>query len=165
MIKYMSISFLVLVSFVYIKLKQDNYIKDIKVENKNNIENASTNQSCNGKYNILTKEEEAVIKYGKTEKPFTGSLLYNKEKGYYLCKQCNALLFESDAKFDSKTGWPSFDKAVANAIEYVKDGTRTEVKCRKCGAHLGHVFYGEGFTEKNARYCVNSISLKFESKK
>ncbi len=115
----------------------------------------------NIKYNQLTLEEQHVILEGGTETPFTGSLLNNKEDGTYICKRCNAQLFDSSAKFDSKSGWPSFDESIEWAIEYKNDGDRTEIRCANCGGHLGHVFYNEGFTDKNARYCVNSLSLNF----
>lgn len=159
--------FLMLAIFIYIKFRQE---KSVKMNNKYNINNSVENSylSAEGsnQFNSLTKEEESVIKHGATEKPFTGSLLYNKDKGYYLCKQCNAPLFISDYKFDSRSGWPSFDESVENSIEYIKDkdGLRIEVRCKNCGGHLGHVFYGEGFTDKNTRYCINSLSLKFEGK-
>jgi peptide methionine sulfoxide reductase msrA/msrB len=115
------------------------------------------------KYNSITPEEEAVILHKATEKPYSGEYLYNKEKGTYLCKRCNAPLFQSESKFESHCGWPSFDEEIPGAVLRLPDanGMRTEIVCRNCGAHLGHVFTGEGFTEKNTRHCVNSISLKF----
>lgn len=115
-------------------------------------------------YRSLTPDERAVIIDKGTERPFTGAYYLNKEKGEYHCRQCDAPLFRSDDKFESGTGWPSFDDALPGAVREVRDadGRRTEIVCATCGGHLGHVFFDEGFTSKNARYCVNSISLSFD---
>jgi len=112
----------------------------------------------------LTPQERAVVSDKSTERPFTGEHLYNDIKGIYGCKICNALLYRSDDKFDSHCGWPSFDDAIEGAIKRVPDidGDRVEIVCANCNAHLGHVFEGEGYTSKDRRYCVNSLSLKFE---
>ena len=112
----------------------------------------------------LTKEQKSVLHDKATEAPFTGKYLDNKEVGMYNCANCNATLFSSDTKFDSGSGWPSFDDEIKGAVKRVpdKDGRRTEIVCASCGGHLGHVFEGEGFTAKNTRHCVNSISLNFQ---
>lgn len=112
-------------------------------------------------YNRLsTAEEEIILKKG-TETPFTGRFHDHKEKGIYICRQCNRPLFRSDAKFDSGTGWPSFDEVIRDGIKEQPDRGRTEVVCANCGGHLGHLFRGERVTPKNARYCINSLSLDF----
>ena len=115
------------------------------------------------KYNTLTPEEKQVLIHKGTEAPFKGLYTNYKEKGLYICKQCNEPLFRSEYKFSSSCGWPSFDDEIDGAIAYHpdSDGRRTEIVCAKCGAHMGHVFEGEGFTEKNRRHCVNSISMNF----
>lgn len=114
-------------------------------------------------WNKLTPEEERVIVHKGTEYPGTGKLLNNKAKGTYTCKRCNAPLYTSDSKFDSHCGWPSFDDEIKGAVKRIPDadGMRTEIVCANCNAHLGHVFLGEGFTTKNTRHCVNSVSMNF----
>lgn len=120
----------------------------------------------NAKAEILTKEQHHVLREKGTELAFSGKLIYNKEKGVYSCVGCGNKIFSSDTKFDSDCGWPSFYEAKKGAIELKKDSSlsmiRTEVVCKKCGGHLGHVFNDAPQTPTGKRYCINSVVLKFK---
>ena len=115
------------------------------------------------KIDNLTDFEKSVIVNKGTERPFSSPMVDEKRDGIYICKLCKSPLFNSSSKFNSGTGWPSFDDNVDGAIKRVPDadGRRVEIVCATCGGHLGHVFEGEGFTPKMTRHCVNAISLEF----
>lgn len=126
------------------------------------------NKQNNEWRNKLSPEEYAVMREGETELPFSGEYVHTKDEGMYVCKGCGTELFSSDAKFDSGTGWPSFDEpSNLKNIEFRADDShgmhRTEVLCKKCGAHLGHVF-DDGPTKTGKRYCINSICLDLKER-
>lgn len=114
-------------------------------------------------WNALNSEEERVIVNKGTEMPFTGEFNAFKGVGTFVCKRCEHPLYQSDSKFNSGCGWPSFDDDITGNVKRVldKDGRRTEIVCGHCGGHLGHIFEGEQFTQKNTRHCVNSVSIRF----
>jgi peptide methionine sulfoxide reductase msrA/msrB len=115
------------------------------------------------KFNKLSPEEAAVIVGKHTEPPFSGKYDNFFKEGVYVCRKCGTPLYDSSRKFDAHCGWPSFDQEIKGAVRKVPDadGVRTEIECETCGAHLGHVFVNEHFTDTNTRFCVNSTSLKF----
>jgi peptide-methionine (R)-S-oxide reductase len=116
---------------------------------------------------MLTPEEYAILREKGTEAPFSGEFLHEKADGTYECKVCGNPLFDSTAKFDSGTGWPSFDEALPGALETHTDAShgmvRTEITCARCGSHLGHLF-DDGPTKTGKRYCINSVCLDLEEK-
>ena len=117
---------------------------------------------------LLSAEQYAVLRQAGTEAPFTGALLHNHEDGTYSCAACGAELFDSATKFESGSGWPSFyEPKVSEAVELVEDRShgmvRVEVRCRRCGSHLGHVF-PDGPQPTGMRYCMNSLALGFDAR-
>lgn len=129
-----------------------------------NTSNQNENNS-NKNWNELTEEEKRVIVNKGTEYPYSGKYNDFKKEGIFICKRCETPLFKSEDKFDSKSGWPSFDDAIDGNVKEVPDadGRRVEIVCNTCGGHLGHVFRGENLTDKSTRHCVNSISLDFKA--
>ena len=117
-------------------------------------------------HNELSDEEFRVLRKKGTELPFTGKYNNHFDKGIYRCRACDTPLYDSESKFESGCGWPSYDKALPGALEFIKDNShgmiRTEIVCAKCGGHQGHVF-NDGPSSTGERYCVNSVSIRFDS--
>lgn len=116
----------------------------------------------------LSPEEFRVLRQSGTETPWTGEYVSTVTPGTYRCRACGVALFDSDTKFEAHCGWPSFDEALPGAIRYLEDRSlgqvRTEIRCARCDSHLGHRFDGEGYTPKDARYCVNSVSMALDAR-
>lgn len=116
----------------------------------------------------LTPEQYRILRERGTEAPFSGKLLHSDKSGTYMCSACGNPLFNSDAKFDSGTGWPSFDEAIPGAVKQIPDDahgmSRTEIVCSRCNSHLGHVF-DDGPTKTGKRFCLNSVCLDLEEGK
>lgn len=137
------------------------------MENRKPMENASSLKEEDWREQ-LDDLSYSVLRESATESPFTGKYYRHDDNGNYYCKACNALLFESEHKYDSGCGWPSFDQAVEGAISYVQDKSygmiRTETKCANCNSHLGHVFDDGPQQTTGKRYCINSVCLDFDKK-
>ncbi|QDT13057.1 methionine-R-sulfoxide reductase [Planctomycetes bacterium K23_9] len=141
-------------------------IDDTQSEAQSENTDEPTQKTVRGSYNALSPNAAFVLLRKGTEPPGDGGYTLTKDPGTYICRQCNAMLYRADQKFESHCGWPSFDDEIKGAVRRLRDqdGRRVEIVCANCGGHLGHVFQGERLTKKNVRHCVNSISMKFVSK-
>ncbi|TWT67127.1 methionine-R-sulfoxide reductase [Allorhodopirellula solitaria] len=132
-------------------------------EGAKTVDSAESEQAVRyGRYNSLNQFESWVLLNKGTQPAGPGGYTHTKKEGTYICRRCNAKLYNSDDKFESHCGWPSFDDEIEGAVVRQRDadGVRIEILCKNCGGHLGHVFLGEQLTDKNTRHCVNSVSMK-----
>jgi peptide methionine sulfoxide reductase msrA/msrB len=144
-------------------LKNISFISTLSIILLIGINLIGCSQNKTMEYNKLTPQEERVLLHKATDAPYIGEYTSKKDSGIYICRRCNAPLYNSKDKFDSHCGWPSFDDEIKGAVKRVPDadGSRIEIICNNCGGHLGHVFLNEGFTDKETRHCVNTSSIKF----
>lgn len=136
---------------------------EVTESNSNAKDESVASEQAPTHYNKLTEFEQFVILEKGTERAFVGEYTDTDDKGTYVCRRCNAALYQSDDKFHSDCGWPAFDDEIEGAVTHLPDadGFRTEIVCTNCSGHLGHVFVGERMTDKNTRHCVNSVSMTF----
>lgn len=152
-----------LLSYNFSACSQEENIQTLSDSTSAYILTKNIKPNQNSIWNSLTKDEAYVIEHKGTEYPNSGKYVHHKTDGIYICKRCDYPLFNSESKFESGTGWPSFDDMIEDHVSEITDidGYRTEIVCGNCQGHLGHVFKGESFTSKKIRHCVNSISLNF----
>jgi methionine-R-sulfoxide reductase len=149
--------------FIFCAIALSTVLNSCQAQNVNSSLKTEKNMDSTKKYNPLTPDQVRVIEYKGTDRPFTGDYYQKTENGLYVCRRCNNPLYRSDDKFDGHCGWPSFDLEIEGAVKRVPDadGSRVEIICANCNGHLGHVFEGERFTDKNTRHCVNTSSILF----
>jgi methionine-R-sulfoxide reductase len=135
----------------------------IQFSNHAMSQKSDSTQTNTTEYNSLNEFETQVIVNKGTERAYTGEFWNHFENGTYVCRRCNAPIYKSNTKFESHCGWPSFDDEIPGSVDKTTDadGRRTEITCHHCQGHLGHVFIGEKYTDKDTRHCVNSVSILF----